>query len=81
MPRASAVVPGQPNAEPIVIHSNHTDMVRYGSKKDSNYCTVSDELQIMAGGAPELIRRRWETERKINEGKSMRLISHRSRDN
>lgn len=68
MPRASAVVPGQANAEPIVIHANHTDMVRYASRNDSGYCTISDELQIMIGEAPEAIQRRWEAERRVDDG-------------
>lgn len=69
VPRALAVVPGQANAEPIVIHANHTDMVRYALKNDSGYCTISAELRIMAGEAPEAIRRRWEEERRVDEGR------------
>ena len=68
MPRASAVVPGQANAEPIVIHANHTDMVRYASRNDHSYCTISEELQIMVGEAPEVIRYRWEAENRADEG-------------
>lgn len=61
-------MPGQANAEPIVIHANHTDMVRYASRNDSGYCTISDELQIMIGEAPEAIQRRWEAERRVDDG-------------
>lgn len=61
-------MPGQANAEPIVIHANHIDMVRYASKHDSGYCTISDELQIMAREAPEAIRRRWDAEKRADEG-------------
>ena len=69
VPRASAVVPGQANAESIVIHANHTDMVRYTSKNDGGYSTISDKLQIMAREAPGAIRHRWEEERRTDEGR------------
>lgn len=61
-------MPGQANAEPIVIHADHTNMVRYASRIDSGYRTISEVLQIMAGEAPEEIRRRWETEKRADEG-------------
>jgi hypothetical protein len=44
-------------------------MVRYTSKNDSGYRTISDELQIMAGEAPEAILRRWEAERRVDDGR------------
>jgi hypothetical protein len=62
-------VPGQVDAEAIVIHANHREMVRYASKEDSGYRTISDCLQIMAGEAPEAIRLLWVAERKADEGK------------
>jgi hypothetical protein len=58
VPRASAVVPGQVDAEPIVIHANHTGMVRYTSKNDSGYGTILEELQTIAREAPNAIRLR-----------------------
>ncbi|KAK4672178.1 hypothetical protein QC763_0001180 [Podospora pseudopauciseta] len=51
VPRASAVVPGQTNAEPVAIHANHHNMVKYTSREDSGYKTVSRHLKDMANDA------------------------------
>ncbi|KAK4118976.1 hypothetical protein N657DRAFT_650651 [Parathielavia appendiculata] len=67
VPRASAVVPGQADAESIVIHADHTNMVRYTSRGDSGYNIISEYLQIMASAASEEVRRRWEAERRADE--------------
>ncbi len=69
VPRASAVVPGQADAEPIAIHADHTGMVRYTSRGDSGYNVISEHLQIMASAAPEEIQRRWEAERRADGGR------------
>ncbi len=70
VPRASAVVPGQADAEPIAIYADHTNMVRYKSRQEGNgYDTVSEHLQIMTNAAVEKIQRRWEAERRANEGR------------
>jgi hypothetical protein len=69
VPRASAVVPGQADAEPIVIHANHVDMVRYASRDDIGFVTISEHLQIMAKDAAEAVRRCWEAERRMGEGR------------
>ncbi|KAK4141202.1 uncharacterized protein C8A04DRAFT_39242 [Dichotomopilus funicola] len=69
VPRASAVVPGQADAEPIVIHADHTNMVRYTSQGDSGYNIVSEHLRIMARAAPEEVRRRWEAEKRADKAR------------
>jgi hypothetical protein len=69
VPHASAVVPGQADAEPIVIPANHTDMVRYASKRDGGYGTISEELMIMTEEAPEAIQLRWQAERRMDDGR------------
>ncbi|KAK4182502.1 hypothetical protein QBC35DRAFT_457232 [Podospora australis] len=69
VPRASAVVPGQADAEPIVIHADHTNMVKYTSPGDSGYKTISGHLRIMARAAPEEVRRHWEAERRADEAR------------
>ncbi|KAF2804401.1 tetratricopeptide repeat domain-containing protein [Mytilinidion resinicola] len=66
VPRASAVVPGAADGEPIVIHANHIDMVKFPSKEDSGYKTVSGHLQIMAQSASDVIPLRWEEESRVN---------------
>ena len=44
----SAVVPGAADAEAIVIHADHINMVKFTSKEDNGYRTVSGHLRIMA---------------------------------
>jgi hypothetical protein len=68
VPRASAVVPGAADAESIVIHANHIDMVKFSSNEDSGYRTVAGHLQIMAQKASQAISLRWEGERRVNAG-------------
>jgi hypothetical protein len=48
VPRASAVVLGAANAEPIVIHADHINMVKFVSKEDNEYRIVFGHLQIIA---------------------------------
>ena len=68
VPRASAVVPGAANAEPIAIHANHIQIVKFASKEDSGYETVSGHLQIMVQSAKDAITLRWEMEDRVNAG-------------
>lgn len=68
VPRASAVVPGVADAEPIVIHADHINMVKFAAKEDNGYRTVSGHIRIMAQSAGEVINSRWETEKRVNAG-------------
>ncbi|KAI9686996.1 MAG: hypothetical protein M1822_002749 [Bathelium mastoideum] len=67
VPRASAVVPGAADAEAIVIHADHINMVKFNSRKDGGYKTVSGHLQLMVQGANEVIDKRWQKEKMMNE--------------
>ncbi|RFN43712.1 tetratricopeptide-like helical domain, partial [Fusarium flagelliforme] len=69
VPRASAVVPGQADAEPIVIHADHKNMVKFHSGQDVSYITVSEHIQIMMVGAEAVIRSRWEAESKADDAR------------
>lgn len=69
VPRSSAVVPGQADAEAIVIHADHVNMVKYISSEDPGYNTISESLQILASDAIEVVRQRWAAERRVNEGR------------
>ncbi|KAH8652959.1 hypothetical protein BGZ61DRAFT_309127, partial [Ilyonectria robusta] len=40
VPKASAVVPGQADAEPIVTDADHISMVKFRSKENASYTTV-----------------------------------------
>ena len=69
MPRASAVVPGAVDAEPIAIHADHINMVKFMSKEGNSYKTVSGHLRIMAQSASSVIPSRWEEESRVNAGR------------
>jgi len=66
--KASAVVPGAADAEPIVIHADHINMAKFASKEDSGYRTVSGHLRIMTESAGEAIALRWAEEGRVDAG-------------
>jgi hypothetical protein len=68
VPKASAVVPGAADAEQIMIHANHREMVKFESKEDNDYEKVSDHLIIMVESADSVIGLRWEEEVRVNAG-------------
>ena len=68
VPRASAVVPGAADGEAIAIHADHIHMVKFESKTDPGYRTVSGHLRLMAARAGTSIGGRWDTEAKVNAG-------------
>jgi hypothetical protein len=68
VPRASAVVPGAADVEPIVIHADHINMVKFASKGDNGYKTVSGHLRIMVQSAGDVIALRWEEEGRVDAG-------------
>ncbi|KAF4475083.1 Kinesin light chain [Colletotrichum fructicola Nara gc5] len=69
VPRASAVVPGQADGEPIAIHADHINMVKFSSKEDPSYVKVSEVLQIMVANAGRNIGSRWETEERVTRAR------------
>jgi hypothetical protein len=68
VPKASAVVPGTTNAEPIVIHADHINMTKFSSKDDSGYRTVAGHLRIMAESAGEATALRWAEAGRVEAG-------------
>ena len=78
VPRASAVVPGTANAEPIVIHADHINMVKFESNSDSGYKKISGHLQIMAESAGDVISPRWQEESRVSENVSENLKGHKT---
>ncbi|QPC63176.1 hypothetical protein HYE67_005407 [Fusarium culmorum] len=69
VPKASAVVPGQADVEPIAIYANHKNMVKFPSKQDVGYNTILENLQIMVKEAEAVIRARWEAERRAENAR------------
>ncbi|KAK7937620.1 uncharacterized protein PG986_014488 [Apiospora aurea] len=65
VPHASAVVPGQADAEHIAIHSNHHNMVKFGAKTDEGYKAVSRHLRIMMMTAVERVQSQWQEEERV----------------
>ncbi|KAJ9635249.1 hypothetical protein H2199_008737 [Coniosporium tulheliwenetii] len=70
VPRASAVVPGAADAEPIVIHADHINIVKFGSKSDEGYRKVSGHLRVMAASAGDVVGSRWDTEGRVNAART-----------
>lgn len=68
VPRASAVVPGAADSEPVAIHADHVNMVKFESKADGGYKTVSGHLWVMAGRAGDVVGQRWDTEGRVDAG-------------
>ena len=66
VPRASAVVPGAADGEPIAIHADHISMVKFESRTEPGYKTVSGHIRVMAVHAGSTISGRWETESRMN---------------
>ncbi|CAN9331109.1 unnamed protein product [Alternaria alternata] len=75
VPRASAVVPGAADGEPITIHADHIQMVKFGSKTDPRYRTVSGHLRVMAARAGDVIGGRWDTEGLADEDPNARKLA------
>lgn len=69
MPKASAVVPGAADAEPIAIHADHINMAKFALKENSGYRTVSGHLRIMVESGGEAIALRWAEEGRVNTGR------------
>jgi hypothetical protein len=61
-------VPGAADGEPIAIHADHINIVKFESKLDSGYKTVSGHLRLMATRAGNSISGRWDTEAKVSAG-------------
>jgi hypothetical protein len=69
VPKSSAVVPGQVNAEPIAIMDNHRNMVKFSSKKNNEFQRVASHLKLMVEKAPIKVQDNWLTEASVQAGK------------
>ena len=68
VPKSSAVVPGQVDAEPIAIMADHNKMVKFTSAKSSEFNRVANHLKLMAESAPAKIVESWRTESSVETG-------------
>jgi hypothetical protein len=69
VPKCSAVVPGQVDAEPIAIMENNINMVKFSSPNNNEFKRVVGHLMLMAEKAPVRVQENWLTERNIEAGK------------
>lgn len=68
VPQESAVVPGAANTETIAIYADHMNMVKFATKEDRGYETVSGHLQLMVKKAINVVPPRWVQDDRVNEG-------------
>ncbi|KAF8521436.1 hypothetical protein BU17DRAFT_64929 [Hysterangium stoloniferum] len=59
VPKASAVLPGAVNIEPISMHKDHTGMSKFQSVDDDDYKSVLCVVQDMIKKAPATVDARW----------------------
>jgi hypothetical protein len=50
-------VPGAADSEPIAIHADHTNIVKFESRSNPGYKTVSGHLQVIAVRAGDAVSR------------------------
>lgn len=62
VPYHSATIAGDREANSIVLHANHHDLVRFGSKENVNYETVIDYLTEYVQSASAQVGPKWVTE-------------------
>lgn len=60
VPPSSAAPPFWANMEPLAMHADHPNMVKFASKENPGYRTISANLLTMADKAPGAISARWE---------------------
>jgi hypothetical protein len=68
VPKSSAVVPGQVDAEPIAIMDHHINMVKF-AMQSNEFKKVAGHLKLMVDEAPTKVQQNWSTERGIEAGK------------
>jgi len=59
VPRSSAVDSNTVDSEPIAIHSDHRNMVRFLTRNDGSYIKIAGALQLMIREAPHAVAKRW----------------------
>ncbi|KAG9233416.1 P-loop containing nucleoside triphosphate hydrolase protein [Amylocarpus encephaloides] len=64
VPKSSAVVPGQVDAEPIAIMDHHINMVKFATQNDE-FKRVASHLKLMVDNAPKKAQKNWLAERGV----------------
>jgi hypothetical protein len=68
VPKSSAVVPGQVDAEPIAIMDHYIKMVKFATQSNE-FKKIANHLKLMVEKAPAKVQRNWLTESGIEAGK------------
>ena len=68
VPKSSAVVLGQVDAEPIAIMDHHINMVKF-AKPSNEFKRVAGHLKLMVDKAPTKVQKNWLTARDMEAGK------------
>ena len=66
MPQLLAVIFNIVDIEPIAIYVNHIKMVKFASKKNYEYETISKYLQIIIHNIKDVIISRWEIKGRVD---------------
>jgi hypothetical protein len=62
VPKSSAVVPGQVDAEAIPVMADHRNMVKFKSPKSGDFIRITNHLKLMVESAPANINENWRVE-------------------
>jgi hypothetical protein len=68
VPKSSAVIPGQVDAEPIAIMDHHINMVKFATQSNE-FRKVAGHLKLMVDKAPTKVQKNWLTERDLEASK------------
>lgn len=68
VPKSSAVVPGQVDAEPIAIMDHHINIVKFATRS-GEFKKVVGHLKLMVEEAPKKVQENWLTEGSVEAGK------------
>jgi hypothetical protein len=68
VPKSSAIVPGQVDAEPIAIIHDYINIVKF-TGQSNEFKKVASHLKLMVDKAPDKVQKNWLTERSIEAGK------------
>ncbi|KAF8526524.1 hypothetical protein BU17DRAFT_82610 [Hysterangium stoloniferum] len=59
VPRASAVIPGTTDAEPIGLHADHLEIAKFPSADGDDFRVVAESLREMADKASPVVKSKW----------------------
>jgi hypothetical protein len=76
VPKASAVVPGVADVEPIAIMADHINMAKFSSMEDDGFCTISGHLSLMVKDCAAKIETNWRSKDNMDKSKLEHAFIH-----